>query len=437
MATGIPLSYGGLVKHLFKVNRFSQVKMGLKNMQDMIRILQLPIEQLPVVHVAGTNGKGSVCWKVATALSAAGYKTGLFVSPHVSCFRERVRVDTVPITQEEVTTILTRLFHAAKENEVPVTFFEHVTLMALIHFLQQKVDVAVLEVGLGGRLDATNVVHPLLSVITSIGFDHMYVLGNTIESIALEKAGIMKSGVPVVIGPDTPVPVMLQAAKDKGAMPILVPPLEKRPSSPSSSSISPPPADSTLQAEVGSSKDYMAENNAIARVAMMELQRLGYNLNETSMEAGLKARPPCRFERFSLSFSTTKKPFTATSLFPVEAAVVSKVVEEAVAETKDEAKEETKEGERTIELVLDAGHNPAGLQSLGYLLQATYPPQNYRYHFVIALSSDKDPRKALSALFQVVAPPSSRLPPSLPQPPQWPPSSSLKALLSERCQPKH
>ena len=173
---------------------------------DLARIEQLlsrlgnPHRSLKIVHVAGTKGKGSTCRMIESVLRAAGYRTGLFISPHLHTFCERIQVSGSMIERDEVAALVDEIEpHVAA---VPgLTWFEIVTAMGLLYFARQQVDVAVIEVGLGGRLDATNVVTPLVSVITSLSFDHTAWLGNTLAQIASEKAGIVKPGVPVVSAP--------------------------------------------------------------------------------------------------------------------------------------------------------------------------------------------------------------------------------------------
>ena len=161
-----------------------------------------PHEKLRAVHVAGTNGKGSTSHLIAAALQAAGLRVGLFTSPHLVSLTERIRINGVPVPEEEVAAWVTE--NRTFLDELQPSFFETMTAMAFAWFVREKVDIAVVETGLGGRLDSTNVLTPLLSVITNIGFDHTEFLGNTLPKIAREKAGIMKPGVPCVIGETHP-----------------------------------------------------------------------------------------------------------------------------------------------------------------------------------------------------------------------------------------
>ena len=177
-------------------------KPGLDNTYRLMAHLGNPHEQLRAVHVAGTNGKGSTSHLIAAALQAQGYKVGLFTSPHLVDFRERIRISGEMIPEETVVQFVAdnRTFL----DEVRPSFFETTMAMAFWYFAQQQVDIAVVEVGLGGRLDSTNILTPLVSVITNIGIDHTEFLGNTLAQIAEEKAGIMKPHVPCVIGETHP-----------------------------------------------------------------------------------------------------------------------------------------------------------------------------------------------------------------------------------------
>ena len=173
-------------------------KADLSNITRICNLLGNPQNQFKSIHVAGTNGKGSVTHMLASVLQEAGYKVGIYCSPHLVDFRERVKVNGQMISKQEVIDFVEQckdLF-----DEIQPSFFEYTTALAFQCFAQQKVDVAVVEVGLGGRLDSTNVITPELSVITNIGLDHTNILGDTIGKIAVEKAGIIKIGIPVLIG---------------------------------------------------------------------------------------------------------------------------------------------------------------------------------------------------------------------------------------------
>ncbi len=173
-------------------------KDNLDNSKSLDSLLGHPHMAFPTVHIAGTNGKGSVSNMLAATLQTAGYRTGLFTSPHLKDFRERIRVNGKMISKSYVTAFVTKYRKQCKQ--IQPSFFEWTTALAFDYFRHKKVDIAVIETGLGGRLDSTNIIHPLISVITNIGWDHTQLLGNTLPKIAKEKAGIIKFKTPVIIG---------------------------------------------------------------------------------------------------------------------------------------------------------------------------------------------------------------------------------------------
>ena len=181
--------------------QFTGIKLGLDNTHRLLEAIGNPHQRLRFLHVAGTNGKGSVCAMLDSCLRAAGHRTGLYTSPHLVDFRERIRVDGVKISQQETADGLSRLLDATEKWDHKPTFFELSTVLAFDHFVRAGCDVVVLETGMGGRLDSTNVVTPLVSVITPIAMDHMAWLGDSLAKIAAEKAGIIKPGAPVISSP--------------------------------------------------------------------------------------------------------------------------------------------------------------------------------------------------------------------------------------------
>lgn len=173
-------------------------KEDLDNTIRLCNELNNPQHSFKSVHIAGTNGKGSVSHMLAAILQTAGYKTGLYTSPHLKDFRERIRVNGEMIREQFVVDFTERIQHLV--DEIEPSFFEITVAMAFDYFRKEKIDIAVIETGLGGRLDSTNIITPEVSVITNIGWDHMSILGNSLEKIAGEKAGIIKENIPVVIG---------------------------------------------------------------------------------------------------------------------------------------------------------------------------------------------------------------------------------------------
>ena len=187
--------------------RYNVTTFNLDRMKKLLALLGNPHKKMPTVHIAGTKGKGSTCTMLAKMLEANGYKVGLYTSPHVVSLHERITINSRMISESEMLRLMNRIYgpveKMAKDNDTP-TFFEIMTAIAFVYFSDQETDIAVIETGLGGRLDSTNVIEPEVVGITSLSFDHMRQLGNTIESIAQEKAGIFKKGVPIVTVPQDP-----------------------------------------------------------------------------------------------------------------------------------------------------------------------------------------------------------------------------------------
>jgi dihydrofolate synthase/folylpolyglutamate synthase len=213
----MPSSYASSVAFLYGLQRHG-IKLGLETIRSLLTSLDHPERRFHALHIGGTNGKGSTAAIVASVLASAGYRVGLYTSPHLVDFRERIRVNGEPIPEDRVAR-LTDDLRTACPPELNPTFFEFTTAMAFRHFAEAGVDAAVLEVGLGGRYDATNVITPLVSCITTVSFDHEEFLGHDLASIAFEKAGIIKPLVPVVTGslPGEAARVVEVVAKDQQA----------------------------------------------------------------------------------------------------------------------------------------------------------------------------------------------------------------------------
>ncbi len=275
---------------------------GLESTLDMLHRLGDPHLAYPVIHVAGTKGKGSTCALITQGLIEAGLKTGLYISPHLEDFRERMQVNRELIAPEELADLVSATAPFAEQVK-GLNKFEFITALAFQHFARQQVDVAVIETGLGGRLDATNVVHPILSVITNISIDHVQLLGDTLAEIAGEKAGIIKPGVPVVCAPQEPeaLAVFEQVAADRGCPLVVV------------------GHDRTFEAlhlditggrlryrgadgqpeeyTVGLPGRFQIENAAVALAALEEARRAGLPVTAAAMAAGLaRVRWPGRME---------------------------------------------------------------------------------------------------------------------------------------------
>ena len=197
------------------------MKLGLENISKFLLLLENPQNKFRSIHIAGTNGKGSTSAYLDSIFRQAGYKCGLFTSPHLVDFRERIKVNGVPIRKSFITAFIAR--HKRVIVRKKITFFEVCTAMAFAYFAHEKVDMAIIETGLGGRLDATNTIRPLLSIITDISYDHTQILGRTLKKIAFEKAGIIKEDIPILTGllPHDAASVIKQTARERKA-PLIV-----------------------------------------------------------------------------------------------------------------------------------------------------------------------------------------------------------------------
>ncbi len=197
------------------------VKLGLNNITYLLHRMGDPQKRLRCIHVAGSDGKGSTCAIIASVLKASGYRVGMFTSPHILRFNERIQIDGEPISDDDMAFYASRVRHFVddmKESDIYCTFFEVTTAMAFDYFDRKGVDIAVVEVGMGGRFDATNVILPEVSVINNISLEHQSYLGDTVEKIAYEKAGIIKPGVPAVtMNPEPALGVIRKAAEENGS----------------------------------------------------------------------------------------------------------------------------------------------------------------------------------------------------------------------------
>jgi len=195
--------YETTVNYLYSLQKHG-IKLGLTNINELMALLGNPHNSYYSVHVAGTNGKGSTSSALASILMESGFKVGLFTSPHLVSFTERIRINNIPISESEVIDVASHVHASMAGRELNPTFFEFVTAMAFYYFAQNKIDWVVVETGMGGRLDATNIILPQVSIITNIGLEHCEFLGSNISDIAFEKAGIIKPGIPVITSSKIP-----------------------------------------------------------------------------------------------------------------------------------------------------------------------------------------------------------------------------------------
>ena len=198
------MDYCQSIAYLFGLQRFG-IKLGLANIEKLLSLLGNPHKKLRCVHIAGTNGKGSTAAFLHSILLHSGYRAGLYTSPHLVNFTERIKINNTEISRKRVAQIVTLIREMCRREDLEtITFFEFITALAFQYFAEEKTDLVIMETGMGGRLDATNVVHPLVTIITSISLEHQVYLGNTLQQIAAEKAGIIKKNAPLLTGARQP-----------------------------------------------------------------------------------------------------------------------------------------------------------------------------------------------------------------------------------------
>ncbi|MFT3915641.1 MAG: Mur ligase family protein [Anaeromyxobacteraceae bacterium] len=328
------------------------MRFGLDRMERALAALGRPDRAYPILHVAGTNGKGSTCAMSAAALAAAGHRVGLYTSPHLVAFEERIQVDGAPVGEGDLAALVDAVraacpWHDAGGPGERLTYFEFATLLGLLHFARARCGAAVVEVGLGGRLDATNVVEPRVTAIARIGLDHQALLGGTFEAIAAEKAGIMKPGVPVVVHADQPPGALavLRAEAARRAAPLEVAPAD-------------------VAGAVALPGPHQRANAGLAAAAVRALARAGVPVDEAALARGL-----------------------ATARWPGRIETVGGVL-------------------------LDGAHNPQGAAALAAALPVLHPGRPVE--LVLGVLADKDLAGMIDALapavrrVHAVAPPSPR-----------------------------
>ena len=292
------------IEALHALPRLGSGKPGLERMQNLLDHLGNPEKDLQCVHIAGTNGKGSLAAMTASILTAAGYKTGLTISPYVVDFRERFQIDDEMIPPRTLASLTQKILDAVEsirqEGGEPPVQFEAVTALAMLWFAREKCDLVVLETGLGGRYDATNVVpHTLVAAITRIGYDHMELLGDTLDKIAAEKAGIIKEGCAVVCYPDQPAEAMgpILTAAAEAHTTIITPEMEdirQLPGKRLENRID----YGGYQASLGFPGAHQANHAAMAvEIALALWREYGYEISDDAIMQGLAAaRMPARIE---------------------------------------------------------------------------------------------------------------------------------------------
>lgn len=329
-------------------------KPGLENSIRLMNAFDNQQNKYQTIHVAGTNGKGSVSHFLSAILQSAGYKVGLYTSPHLVDFRERIRVNGEMISEQYVIDFVennTRLF-----DEIQPSFFETTMAMSFAYFAYCEVDVAVIEVGLGGRLDSTNIIHPVLSVITNISFDHTQFLGNTLDKIAFEKAGIIKRNTPVVIGESLPETknVFIKKAESENARIVFAEEKYhiKRVDFEDVNIVVDVPRYEEIR--IGLRGEYQSKNIATTLAAVDELKEVGFEISEKNIRCG---------------FENVMKLTGLQGRWQIL--------------------------QKNPTVVVDTGHNKAGIQ---YVVEQLHNSVFKKLHFVIGMVNDKDIAGVLALL---------------------------------------
>ncbi|HEY9907883.1 MAG TPA: folylpolyglutamate synthase/dihydrofolate synthase family protein [Thermosynechococcaceae cyanobacterium] len=332
---------------------WTSAKLGLESSWQLLDKLGNPQLQVPIVHVAGTNGKGSVCAYLSSVLTAADYRVGRYTSPHLVDWNERICLNEQPIAPDDLERVLMQVVAAAQSDpQLEVSQFEIVTAAAWLYFAQQQVDIAVMEVGLGGRLDSTNVVdRPLVSIITSISYDHTHILGSTLAAIAGEKAGILKPGCPAVIGPVPPEAgtVIDQRLAELGCSATY----------PIAATCQEACQETWAEAQgirypLPLAGAVQLQNSAIAIAALQSLRQQGWQISDAAVAVGMgKTSWPGRMQWFSW---------------------------------------------RSRTILIDGAHNPAGAIALRQFVDTQ--PNSFPVHWIVGMMTRKDHAESLKALLR-------------------------------------
>ena len=346
-------------------------KFDLAHMRVLLAAMEHPEVRFPSILIAGTNGKGSTAATLASILRVSGLKTGLYTSPHLVHINERIRINGVPISDDAFTLIHDLVDRTAErlveEDELPwhPSFFEMLTAMAFEHFSRERVDVAVLEVGMGGRLDATNVVAPCVSVITDISLDHQKFLGNTVTEIAREKVGIIRPGSPVVILPQQPQAndvignaILEQGSRAVSAVPYVPP-------------VSPASASYVIDPRSGRQSSEGTASSTTHPVSRYPLQVMG---KQILIETPLVGRHQLRNVALAIA--------AAEELHNQGFAISPEAIERGVRETRWPGRFQVIPRSATVpEFVMDVAHNPAGAWALRSTLSACYADRRLTFLF--------------------------------------------------------
>jgi len=364
--------YSDAVNYLYGLQKHG-IKLGLDNTRRLLSLLGNPQNSFKSVHIAGTNGKGSTSAMIAAVLKTAGFKVGLFTSPHLVSFTERIRVDDVEIEEKEVVELTKEIREVIESNQPSAmnhgpflpTFFEFVTALGFLYFKRKGVGWAVVETGMGGRLDATNVLVPEVSVITNIGYDHREFLGETLKEIAGEKAGIIKEGIPVVC-----------SAQNAEAMEVI-----------------------SRKAAERKSGLFVHEKHFFSRPKQMDMYGITFDYEGKEKMDDLYV-PLCGTHQLD----NTSVAIKALELLGEKEVIPSHFIREGLAQTKWQGRLELIKNDGCgCDFLIDGAHNPAASRALADSLRQFFIPKYERVILVLGVMADKDTKGIMRPLLPLAS----------------------------------
>jgi dihydrofolate synthase/folylpolyglutamate synthase len=342
------MSYHESIRYLYNLQRHG-IKLGLDNIRRLVSSLGNPQTSFRTIHVGGTNGKGSTSAIIASILRSAGFTVGLFTSPHLVSFTERIQINGDEIHEADVIRLAEEVRESASRlNDLSPTFFEVVTAMAFLHFSRQRIDFAVMEVGMGGRLDATNIITPDVCVITQIAYDHMEFLGRTLRDISGEKAGIIKKGVPVVT-----------ADQEKDAMDVIA-----------------------MKAKDNHAGLYVYGNDFSSRLIGGDTRGIQFEYHDTEM----------RIDNLCLPLAGTHQMLNASlaikAVSLLSESISEGVIKEGVRSTRWPGRLEYIHDDPPV--IIDGAHNPRAAAVLSQSLRDTFMKRHGKIILILGIMGDKD-----------------------------------------------
>jgi dihydrofolate synthase / folylpolyglutamate synthase len=363
------MSYRETVQYLYGLQQHG-IKFGLDNITNLLSALHNPHKAFPSIHIAGTNGKGSTAAIIASLLQSAGLRVGLFTSPHLVSFTERIRISGEQITEHDVMHLTEEVREVVSQSTgFSPTFFEVVTAMALLYFKRNKTDIAVIEVGMGGRLDATNILSPEVSVITNISFDHKEFLGRTLGEIAFEKAGIIKKGVPVVAS--------LQEPEAKAV-------IEKR-------------------VEEECAELFFYGSNFSADMKKEDVAGITFDYSDSAMTIRDLVLPLAGAYQMQNASVAIKAATIALKKYgtPLQENTISEWIRNGIASTKWPGRLEFISEKPPV--LIDGAHNPAAAAALAQALKRTFLQKYKKIIMILGIMNDKDIEGIMGPLLPIAS----------------------------------